>query len=284
MVLDEVQRVEGWELFVNRMPRKGVRVIAIGPDDRIQNGRLATHLTGRHMDTPLFPFSFGEFLQASPSSSKTKARFEEYLRLGGFPGLVYKTSPDEETVVREAVKRASPRKAEALWDTASLLMDRVPFIPEPALMKEKDVRKLLQARLFIEVPEFGPSEDSELYPADHSMAKSREGKIRTIVLLELLAKCAHDSWSVSRLPGCDFVVHYGRNVKLLVNVICGDCDREGKLKGLVEASAWTGRREMLLLTDDHAEDIRTDKGTVKVRPVYEWLATPFPSASDALGI
>ena len=59
--LDEIQNVPGWELFANRL-RRTKKVILTGSNARLLSGELATHLTGRHIDFTLYPFSFPEFL------------------------------------------------------------------------------------------------------------------------------------------------------------------------------------------------------------------------------
>lgn len=101
LLLDEVQNVEGWELFVNRLKRRGYNVVITGSNSKLLSKELATHLTGRHYSISLFPFSFREFLSYRGFSIKEndfyitekkagiKKALEEYLTLGGFPE-VYK--------------------------------------------------------------------------------------------------------------------------------------------------------------------------------------------------
>lgn len=47
LFLDEIQNVDGWHLFVNRILRQGMRVILTGSNAKLLSGELATHLTGR---------------------------------------------------------------------------------------------------------------------------------------------------------------------------------------------------------------------------------------------
>src|SRR3989344_9056285 len=49
IILDEIQQVQGWELFANRL-RRTKKVIITGSDSKLLSGELATHLTGRHID------------------------------------------------------------------------------------------------------------------------------------------------------------------------------------------------------------------------------------------
>ena len=61
LFLDEIQNVEGWELFVNRLLREGLHLLITGSNSKLLSSELATHLTGRHIATELFAFSFAEY-------------------------------------------------------------------------------------------------------------------------------------------------------------------------------------------------------------------------------
>jgi len=98
IILDEIQNVSGWELFVSRL-RRTKKVILTGSNSNLFSGELATHLTGRYVDIKLFPFSFHEFLTLKgfqfPKAYTTEERarifsyLNDYLVLGGLPE-VYK--------------------------------------------------------------------------------------------------------------------------------------------------------------------------------------------------
>ncbi len=99
LILDEVQNVNKWELFVNRLQRQGLNIIVTGSNAKLLSKELATHLTGRHLAIELFPFSFREFLkyqglQAKPETTLeiglTKKYFQEYCQQGGFPEVLKK--------------------------------------------------------------------------------------------------------------------------------------------------------------------------------------------------
>lgn len=96
---DEIQNIRGWELFVNRLLREGHAVFITGSNADLLSKELGTHLTGRHVDIELYPFSFAEFLQAkklnfSYRSFSTKEKsvlskaFGEYFERGGMPEAV----------------------------------------------------------------------------------------------------------------------------------------------------------------------------------------------------
>lgn len=99
LLLDEVQNVEGWELFVNRLKRRGYNIVVSGSNSRLLAKELATHLTGRHFSIELYPFSFREFLSYKDFSIKEEDFYitekkaglrrllHEYLEWGGMPEL-----------------------------------------------------------------------------------------------------------------------------------------------------------------------------------------------------
>ena len=94
---DEIQNMPGWELLVNRLHRSGRRLILTGSNAHLLSSELSTHLTGRHVALPLFPFSFSEFLSAKTAGgggvtqSEKAALCRVYAGEGGFPETVTKS-------------------------------------------------------------------------------------------------------------------------------------------------------------------------------------------------
>jgi len=100
ILLDEIQNIAGWELFVNRLQRQGFNAIVTGSNAHLLSRELSTHLTGRNITLKLFPFSFREFIKyhgvvvknADLLSTKErgllKKKLEEYISVGGFPEVV----------------------------------------------------------------------------------------------------------------------------------------------------------------------------------------------------
>ncbi len=94
---DEIQNVFGWERFVRRLQDDGCKVFITGSNATMLSRELGTHLTGRHLQTELFPFSFIEFLKfkrfqwkkSDLYDTEGRARligcFNEYFYAGGFP-------------------------------------------------------------------------------------------------------------------------------------------------------------------------------------------------------
>jgi len=96
LLLDEIQDVEGWYLFVNRLLRQTMHVVLTGSNAKLLSGELATHLTGRYNEIRLYPFSFAEWCDYHEVDTKgltTRAEAERkialntYLQEGGLPEL-----------------------------------------------------------------------------------------------------------------------------------------------------------------------------------------------------
>ena len=96
LFLDEIQDVEGWHLFVNRLLRSRMRVFVTGSNAKLLSSELATHLTGRYNEIRLFPFSFAEYCAyhqidvagiTTKDDASRKSAFMDYIVTGGFPEL-----------------------------------------------------------------------------------------------------------------------------------------------------------------------------------------------------
>ncbi len=93
---DEIQNIKGWERFVRRLHDEKKKVFVTGSNASMLSRELGTHLTGRHLDITLFPFSFNEFLLLKnfktekdsiyliEKKSDIKRLFEDYFIKGGF--------------------------------------------------------------------------------------------------------------------------------------------------------------------------------------------------------
>ena len=97
LFLDEIQNIDGWHLFVNRLLRQRMHIIVTGSNAKLLSGELATHLTGRNDQIELYPFSFVDWChckgvdlesKTTKAEAMRRAAFDEYLKQGGFPELL----------------------------------------------------------------------------------------------------------------------------------------------------------------------------------------------------
>lgn len=99
--LDELQNVEGWELYARRLVDSPlVQLWLTGSSSRLLSSEIATHMRGRSFETEVFPLSFGEFLRfngilkpedrihyTSRFVGLMKSAMARYLEEGGFPDV-----------------------------------------------------------------------------------------------------------------------------------------------------------------------------------------------------
>ncbi len=132
VILDEIQNVYGWELFANRL-RRTKKVILTESNSKLLSGELATHLTGRHIDIILYPFSFKEVLEFIPNIYSTKditkvrKKLKEYVQSSGFPevrtfgpNVVVKIY--EDIINKDCIRRYKIKNEESFRELASYLV------------------------------------------------------------------------------------------------------------------------------------------------------------------
>lgn len=86
--LDEIQDVPHFEKAVDSLfIKKNVDLYITGSNAFMLSGELATLLSGRYIEIPVYPFSFKEFFESESGVSKSEA-FTHYLDRGGFPFAV----------------------------------------------------------------------------------------------------------------------------------------------------------------------------------------------------
>ncbi len=117
-LLDEIQNIEGWERFVNRMITGGYKFYITGSNASLLSKELGTKLTGRYIPVELFPFSFEEYLQfkqlvlpdinrlTTVDKGELRKAFSDYLKSGGIPqALQYPELPIHKTLYDDILNR-----------------------------------------------------------------------------------------------------------------------------------------------------------------------------------
>ena len=146
LLFDEIQNLKNWELFVNKLHRRGFNLILTGSNANLLSQELSTSLTGRHFAYELFPFTFREFLDSRKVSiakddlNNLKANPEvkgeilnhlsEYLLHGGFPEVVVKNYEPkhylatllDSILLKDIVKRYNVRFSQKIEDLFTYLV------------------------------------------------------------------------------------------------------------------------------------------------------------------
>lgn len=143
LFIDEMQNIPEWFLFANRLLRQKMRLVITGSNAKLLSGELATHLTGRYMETRLYPFSFMEYcacrgvktsLPASTiNTAERMTAFDSYMKNGGFPELLnepdtvgYVSALVDSIVHRDICKRHRIRNEQSLSELTNHILNIVP--------------------------------------------------------------------------------------------------------------------------------------------------------------
>ena len=92
VLLDEVQEVDGWEDVVRRVNSlPNTQVFIAGSNARLLSGELATLLSGRYVEIPMYPLGFEEYLAFGEAFgwdvSSREGLLADYVAFGGMPAL-----------------------------------------------------------------------------------------------------------------------------------------------------------------------------------------------------
>lgn len=138
LLIDEIQYAEGWQKVIN-----GFRVsypcdiVLTGSNAKLLSGELATLLSGRYVEIPVYPFSFQEFLDAKEIDSNSRqvdVAYKEYERYGGLPGVVMASMELKNTILsgiydsillNDIASRGNLRDVFALKRIVAFLADNV---------------------------------------------------------------------------------------------------------------------------------------------------------------
>ena len=141
LLFDEIQNLDKWELFVNRLQRNGYNITLTGSNSWLLSRELTTHLTDRFLEYPVYPFSFREYLKARGFDysggvlSKEKEgdilyELSHYIDKGGYPEVVVKGMEPKEylstlfdsVLFKDVVKRYNLRYPSKLYDLGLYLV------------------------------------------------------------------------------------------------------------------------------------------------------------------
>ena len=136
LLLDEVQNVKGWDVWVGKLYRRGVNLVITGSNANMLSSEMATVLTGRYLEIRMLPFSlteFFEFKQVDPSKAeplKVESLQGDFLKNGGYPETIaqrtiasaYLQTLFDSIVYKDVVRRHKVRKAVDLNNVAMFLL------------------------------------------------------------------------------------------------------------------------------------------------------------------
>lgn len=182
LLLDEIQNLSGWELWVNKLYRRGINLVVTGSNSKLLSSEMATSLTGRFLNIEILPFSLPEYLSyrnVSPETETPEQKgkllsvVDDYLHNGGFaetiltPSIIktYLSSVYDSVLLKDIVNRFKIRRVNDLSNVASYLLANFTnpvsytnITQELGLSSKTTTQKfcgyLLQSYLFFFLPQY----------------------------------------------------------------------------------------------------------------------------------
>ncbi|MDD6669932.1 MAG: ATP-binding protein [Bacteroidales bacterium] len=299
LLLDEVQNLPNWDLWVSKLKRRGVNLVITGSNAKMLSSEMATVLTGRYVEIEILPFSPEEARLLYKSVDDMNY---EYLKCGGFPEVVkhrdimtgYLSSLYDSIILKDIVHRYKVRKTDDLRNLSDFLLENygnqlsyneiTRFIGLSSVnTAKKFCGYLSEPYLFFFLPRFD-NKVKLMYNAPQKIYIVDNGFItaKSISLSENLGRMFENQVFVSLMrsgykPGngmfyyrtksdkeIDFVTKEGNKIKALIQVsydISNPKTREREFAALCDASTELNCDNLIVVTWSY-DDIVEYKGKV----------------------
>jgi len=303
--LDEVQEAPEWQRLVRALLDAGRRVCVTGSNASLLGRELGAKLTGRHVSSVVYPFSYGEYLDLR-SGERQETTLRNDLREGGFPGALREPELGpvllrellRDVVQRDIVSRFALRDTRHLMNLAlHLLAHTGQPLSLQALAKGLGIPTVSQAGRYVEylqdawllvaAPKFSSSfkqrvvSPPKYYAIDPGFSAANTPnptpdlgrRLENAVLLALRRRGTPPAFAAEAHQWeCDFVTP-DLAIQVCAELTAHNRDRE--LRGLMAAASLPGpggkRRELLILTLNQRDGFREEGRSIKVLPAWEWL-------------
>lgn len=137
LLLDEIQNLPDWDLWVNKLYRRGKNLIITWSNAKMLSSEMATVLTGRYLQIEMLPFSLKETMRwknINPSileqSAEAVVLSDDYMRNGGYPETIpsrsitksYLSTLFDSILLKDVAKRHNVRNTTDLYNIATYLL------------------------------------------------------------------------------------------------------------------------------------------------------------------
>ena len=306
VALDEIQDIDGWELFVNGLLNRGYAVFVTGSNARMLSRELGTKLTGRHLDLELHPFSYPEFIRFR-EFGKNGESFDEYLRTGGFPAYVSSGNRQvlvelfNDIIYRDIVVRYNLANTAPIKQLAGYLLAHIGTRMSPSRLKDAIhvqsaktvleyfdhlteccmIRRLEQ---YSESPKARMLAPKKVYACDVALASLFDRgnrinlghKLENVLFWHLYRNAKDISYHVDRQDReCDFVVEHDDG-SFSVMQACyelTDDNMAREFDGLASAARRFGLKSGVIVTCRQADEAIHDGCEISIVPAYDYLST-----------
>jgi predicted AAA+ superfamily ATPase len=302
LFFDEIQLVEGWEMYVRQKLDENFQIIITGSNASLLSKELGTKLTGRHISQELFPFSYSEFLSFKLLTPGVQS-LKEYMHIGGFPEFV-KTGDEEQlstlfedVLIRDIVTRYGIKDIKSLQRLASYLFSNIGNRISATKLKQplsigatstilSWFSHLDLSYLVSFLPMFSHSTKAQLinprkvYAIDlglvdvisNTMTDDSGRKLENLIFLHLRRKYT-ELYYFDEKGECDFVAMKNGVVQELVQV-CYDLHPDNlkrEMNGIMQAMKFFNIQKGKIITFTNTDLIKEHEFEIEVVPAYKYL-------------
>ena len=279
LFFDEIQIVDEWERYVRQKLDEKYPVFITGSNASLLSRELGTKLTGRHISTELFPFSYKEFLQFRKLSD-SKENVMSYLKQGGFPEYLKTQNTEvlshlmQDILYRDIAVRYGIRDVRTLQRITLYLISNVGNRISSSKLKNQFsmgststiteyLSHLETSYLLFFVPKFSYSLKSQMvnprkvYAIDTGLITANSGsftddygsRFENMIYLQLRRKHKEIYYYADKKE-CDFVLFEKGKAKQLIQVCYSltNDNLERETSGLVEAMKFFNLKQGTIVT------------------------------------
>lgn len=308
MLLDEVQNLNDWDLWISKLYRRGKNLIVTGSNAKMLSSEMATVLTGRYIQIDMMPFSMQEVAEWNNTDIRSIA--DDYLHNGGYPETVqarsivknYLFTLFDNIVWKDVCKRhkvrnstdlntlavyllanfcnpisANDLKTELGFSSVTTTKKFMDYLHEPFLffflMRYDNKMKIMKKAA------------QKIYVVDNGFVTSRAFNISENIgrLLEnqVFTELLRRGYNTERTlfyyrsrndKEIDFVIRDDFHIKQLIQVsytLTNAKTEKREVDALVEAAGELHCYNLLIVTADEERTIEKNGYTIKVIPIYK---------------
>lgn len=137
MLLDEVQNLPDWDLWISKLYRRGKNLIITGSNAKMLSSEMATALTGRYLQIEMLPFSLDETMrwkniisEREEQAAQAITLADDYMRNGGYPETIpsrsitksYLSTLFDSILLKDVAQRHKVRNTNDLYNLATYLL------------------------------------------------------------------------------------------------------------------------------------------------------------------
>jgi predicted AAA+ superfamily ATPase len=301
LFFDEIQLINGWEIYVRQKLDQLLRIIITGSNARMLSIELGTNLTGRHLSKELFPFNYTEFCTIMGYECNSES-YVSYLEKGGFPEFLKTNNKEllssliEDIIYRDIATRYAIRDVKGLKNLCIYLMSMTSKLISPSKLTTvigvKSASTVLEYLSYFEssyvinlVSRFSYSvkgqmlSEKKIYIVDNGLVN-----VGSISASKDLGRKFENTiyWSIRRMTKnvwyftdgnseCDFI--YKSEEEYYAIQVCYELhhdNQEREIQGLLSALRFFNLKEGIILTINQSDLIITDGYKIKVIPAYQF--------------